>query len=339
MKNRMLFAVLCLAAAFAAGGRLAAEEKLLLGFEQAEIAKWGKKTESKNGGTLVYTQPPKRYQSRWEKLLVKSGDATQGKNAFSGVIKVPFGNNKKDSVFHLDGGPNPNVYRWSKSCFSTFGWFREAIPADWSGYDLFRIDIKSTKSEFEFLLEFEDEECDPPVSHRFTIKPGEWVSLEVDLAKMKEERGVNLKKMYNVWVFSWRNTGGTEILIDNLRLAKKGAAAKLKVLKDESPMKLPEPPKEIKKREAIETEPDHSPLKPEKPSVIDVAPINKDWKSVMWKAYFKLSPRGIVAFDNNRIGLCYWTAGKNLKIWKGNKAWQSLLWTTDGGKTWVGPEG
>jgi len=326
--------VLLSAAAFAQNG-----EKLLLGFEKAECEKWAAKVEQNNGATLYYTEKPRKHLSDKRIVPVKTGDATEGKQAYAYkypqkvLLKKENFNKKKKYV-----GSDINACRIKELILYSSGWFEKVYPRNWSGYDLFRMDIKSSKESLEFLLEFEDEDCAPPVSRRFVLEPGDWVTLEVDLNKMVTERGVDLNKMTNMWIYPLWGKGKTEILIDNIRLAKKDSPLKLKALRDESSMKLPDVPDKILKREPVEAKPDTSPLKPGEPSEIKLTALKWGWKRRGALSMFKIMPRGVAAFDNKNIIVSFMCSGKNREVWSSGKAWEVIYFTTDGGKTWQGTE-
>jgi len=328
-----------LKAALERGAPDSSREMLLMGFEQDEVMAWAPAIERSNDELAVRTKPPVRYQPFWQKLRLRRGDASQGEWALTQYMRYSFGNGD-DTPALVYGGPNDDVFRWYLAPFCTAGWFRDVLPADWSAYDRLRLDVKSTESEFEFFVGLEDEECEPPVERRFAVEAGEWTTVELDLKELAAARGLDLTKMVNLWLFPLRNTGCSEVRIDNIRLARADAPTALRVVRDTGPMTIPTPPEKILKAEPVAAVPDRSPVLQEKPAVLDVARLNKDWSKVFWSEnHFRVSRRGIAAFDNNHIALCCWTHGLNAALHNDDKMYQSLIWTTDGGKTWRGPEG
>lgn len=140
---------------------------------------------------------------------------------------------------------------------NTAGWLDVAIPRDWSGWDLLRVDVFIQNAQAESLmLEVEDDIVEPPVSLTYPEpETGKWVTLEMDLSRAVTERGLNLSKMNNIWIRMKLKDVSTHVrkmremwlkedkeglermrtvaYVDNIRLAKKGAACANPVLKGE----------------------------------------------------------------------------------------------------------
>jgi len=317
-------ALMC-AAVIAAGGIGAAgysllqqkdTSRLLLGFEKEECSKWAASIGKRGDTMLFYTAPPHQHRKASEIVPVRSGDATEGKSAY---------------VLELRAGAAPRLRQ-----FYTNGWFRKAFPSDWSGYDVLRIDVKTTSGEIEFLVGIEDEDSDPPLERRFTIGPGEWTTVEVDLERAAAERGTDLTRMFNMWIYPLRSAAATDFFIDNIRLDKRDAPAALSVLRDKSPYQLPALPAGILRREPVREKPDAAAFVPEEPSIIDFSGEEYEWMHKVKVKSFGINRRGIAAFDNKRLAVSFRCVGIE---GGGDRNWRGLIWTTDGGKTWRSPEG
>jgi len=323
----------CLSSALAAKGG----EKLLVGFEKDEVKKW-----------ITFCEDPKNrlLEGKPKRKLRYPGEYTEGSFAFTVFAKGQFKTQKTRlsakgnasqgeyalSYKMTDTRSNPGeILPHYPLCsgytgggtaplIDTLGWPQECYAKDWSGFDYLWIDIWCSEGLTAVWLHIEDELVEPPVSGTYkNIPKGTWVTLEIDLNKAVAERGLDLKKMLNIWIHATGPKGN--VLMDNFRLAKKGAKAKGRVLKDDSPMKLPDPPTGTPVNPKPSFKPDRSKLKPEKPCTI---------KTGTTKGTY-IAPIGwVAAFDNKHLMVAY-TERYHSPL--------QVLQTTDGGKTWKGIKG
>jgi hypothetical protein len=108
---------------------------------------------------------------------------------------------------------------------TTFQWLTRADASlrDWSGYDFLRIDVRTEKTPVKLRLALEDEILEPPVMRTYQVPPGKWVTLELDLNQAVRARGLRLDEIANFWLLG-RASRRAEVRIDNIRIAKRGAA-------------------------------------------------------------------------------------------------------------------
>jgi len=322
-------------------------EKLLMDFEKGTLAKIGGPVKEKGGVTnFALAKTPGKW-SKWQYIDIKKGDATQGEWAFIQKIRGKFGN-EGDSPMLVEGNPNPDVFSKARTELNLYESLKNVMPTDWSGYELLWIDMKPVSKEVEVEVGLEDLVCEPFIARRFTLKPGQWQTVEINLEQAVKERNLDLKNMINLWVRPWRSLGTTELLVDNIRLAKKGQKPKLSVITDDRPMKLSEMPKEITKLPKPDIEPNRAPLKDEKPIIVDISKgktaikrltylkrgKNENWwaPAMGMDGFSNKFYRGrIAAFDNNHILLVYKK--------RGSTGLRAVLQTNDGGKTWKGLDG
>ncbi len=270
MKKVVLAGVL-LVASFC-GSAIAGEgEKLLFGFEQEECEKAAATFRSKNAFRVLENgdfllDPPQSCEypfviSGIVPMLCVQAEASQGKYS----LKVPgpgrsAGTNPSVSgrhffyvnprQGHLALALDPRVNLRLPELFNTQSWYKGVFPADWSGWDCLRVDVKVAHNRpVTILLEVEDELVEPPVSQTYAgVKPGEWVTLELDLRRAVEERKLNLAKMCNIFIrfdgrkdmpeMAGRNRPKDVLerlaaYMDNIRLCRKDAACKTPLLQGE----------------------------------------------------------------------------------------------------------
>ena len=293
----------------------APKEKLLCSFEQPEIdqmSQWAFRT--KKVSDQLYEIEPEQYGGvKWR---IARGEASHGEWAYADLIDGPAWRGYGESDRYAGRRPHDRTFTYQAyraagaDNFATWflHWSRKSFPApwfpvDWSGYDSLRADVKSDRGDVKMWIGLEDDEIEPYLKRSFRFAAGKWVTLEVDLRRAARERGLDLKRMRNLWTFVWETSAPTTVLMDNLRLATKDAPTPFEVLRDESPLRLPEPPKPVPRR-AIPLQPDRTPLKDEKPMTIDLAPrwpgpfegfANKGYR-FQWRG-------GISAFDNRHMVL------------------------------------
>ncbi len=335
-----------LALALPAAGGLAqdGQERLLLGFEEEEHArlsrsiKLGRKEKTtKDGRAYVAWEHPGGIQALGEWRVYK-GRASQGEHAMGIANVIP---DRIDLVyapsrFKLPQDPqdyhgllNNNYAPPNGAMLHTCGVFRRIFPADWSEYDLLRVDAYGEAGVQTVRILLEDEEIGPPVVRNVALEPGKWTTLEVDLRAAEKERGLDLRRMATLSIgvakIEPKPKPGTPYtaLIDNLRLSRRADASKLPVVTDSSPHRLPDYYRASRPEpETLPVAPDRTPLALEAPIVIPTE-----------KPAF-VAPVGWAAAYDNRHLLVGFNRGNTAEA-----ARLQLLQSNDGGKTWRGLDG
>ena len=202
----MVFAAVFSLAPAARGGEEA--EKLLLGFEKDEMP----------AGGLLWKDMDKQLTDE---------QASQGRTSLF--------RKHNDRYNFLNPGNKTTFYnQWRTGGeLRTLGWFEKVFPADWSGYDLLRIDYRTDAGAAKVRLEIEDLFCPFPAAKVYEVPGGKWVTLEMDLGKAASERRLDLKRMAHLLLMVVEHPAGKQEFtcwIDNLRLARRGAPAKLEVV-------------------------------------------------------------------------------------------------------------
>jgi hypothetical protein len=87
---------------------------------------------------------------------------------------------------------------------------------DWSGYERLRFDAKCGAAAV-IHMGVEDADIQPPVLRRFSIPAGKWVTVEVDLTRAVEARGMDLASMANFWLVLEEMEKPAALLLDNVR--------------------------------------------------------------------------------------------------------------------------
>jgi len=355
-------------------------EKLLQGFEKAEqekaaaACKWLIIEKGEDGGerfrekhsaptySWLCHNPPFRAV-----MGIGKGEATEGEYAIKQVFPL---------VRPRPRRPRGDTQR-NQAIFTTYGgtgnFYDSFLPRDWSGYALLRLDVRvdrpETGKETNLVLNFADDVLDPPLWRQYKIPSGKWVTLEADLEGAVKDRALALDAMSHLllWVapeqtFKDGTTGRrgevTTYYVDNIRLAPRGAAAKLPVIKDErayevelprayaveydvvkdkrgrasigwkvAPMDMPEPAK-------LERAP--APAKLEAPVVIDLAA----YKELDIDRLGKLTlGEELAAFDSQRIIVPFRCTIRERWFPAHDPGVTFVLATTDGGATWKGLDG
>lgn len=320
-------------------------EKLLLGFEEEDFVRLDKaikltrqEGKTRRGEPYVAWQSPGGFAAIGQWLIFK-GQASQGEHAL-GISLVTNRDYIVYSPTKIELPPEPVWYygllnnNWAAAngaLFNTCGVFRRMFPADWSDYDLLRLDAYGLDVKQTIRIVLEDEEIGPPIVRNLTIEPGKWVTLEIDLRAAVKERGLDLARMATLAVGvselheKPKVEGQTTALIDNLRLAGAKTPATLPVVRDSTSHALPayfktSRPAPVKKPAG---KPDRSPLKLDKPFQIDsdkpasVAPVG-------W----------VAAYDNQRL-----LVGYSHGMVSDGTARILLLQSLDGGQKWRGLDG
>src|SRR5262249_43302258 len=227
-------------------------EKLLLGFEEAEVKQWaealkGTRTDAKTkeGTSYVHlvTGPngsPSAQQWRFFKGKASQGDYAMGLSLMGPseghAFKVPADAQRYFSMYRNNG---LTVY-----ALNTCGTFRRLMPMDWSAYDRLRLDVYCEDVAQTIRVQLEDEEIAPPVDRPMVVKPGKWTTLEIALRAAEKTRRLDLKRMATLVVAvvkaEGKPTKNPSALLDNVRLSSASAPTTLPVVRDDSPLDLPE---------------------------------------------------------------------------------------------------
>jgi hypothetical protein len=200
---------------------------------------------------------------------------------------------------------------------------------DWSGWDRLRFDVLAPDAPV-LLGVFVRDKCGPrlrcgPIGVRtdvavFRVPKGEQVTVDFPLAEMAAVAELDLRKVYRYQCRINGYQGATDIYFDNVRLAKKDAPAKHKLVTMEGKPRAfvrpvyHRPIERVAARLKRETGP------VEKLGPVDVGPGKFGGSGA---TYVQNSRRACVAYDNRR-----------LLVVADRSAWASF----DGGKTWGGIE-
>ena len=323
MHRARLTAPVLLLALSATAGADEPKVTLLAGFEKAQLADWGLKTE---GDTIPFLRS----------AVCRKGDATQGQFALVRTLtprNVAWGGLKGETeewlrYFH---GTVLNATGRFRSGRGRPGWF----PVDWSGHERLRLDVKTTKAALRLRVMLEDELVSPPTTRVFAVKPGGWVTLEIDLAEAGtlrdleppaktagparvKVRTLNTARMANLMLVVEQADAATDVLVDNIRLLADASAEKARyaIVTDTTPYPgvfclAPSTPRPR----------DVSGVRRPGVPVGKLAPILIDCSRAQAPSYHRLSEmlrHGITAVDEKRMVLA-----------AGNR------YTLDGGKTWI----
>jgi hypothetical protein len=216
----------------AAASHGAEAEKRLFSFEKDEVAKLGAKFKSASD-TRYVTDKFGYYKN------VGTGStehATHGKWSLEKTIV--------DRYNFLSKGNKTIYYEQVRAgrVLGTWGWFRKAFGADWSGYDMLRIDVRTSGPTVRLRVEVEDESFPIPMVRIFKVPGGKWVTLEVDLVVFAKAHLLDLPKMAQLTVLAVERLDGErpfKIWLDNVRLAKRDAKSTLPLVRDKSKMQAP----------------------------------------------------------------------------------------------------
>jgi hypothetical protein len=208
--------------------------RTLTGFEPEQVAGWG------------LTQADGAYQIGRQAVLRK-GPASEGQWALARTVtqrNVDWGG--------LKGGTSEDWVRYYHGqILNATGHFPRGrlktwLPADWSGFALLRMDVRSSEAAMRVRVMLEDEIATPPTMRLFQVPAGQWVTLEVDLAAASAVRDMpltdaqakrlgtpvagirtlNPARMANLLIVLEQCDAATEVLLDNLRLVRDAKAEK-----------------------------------------------------------------------------------------------------------------
>jgi hypothetical protein len=305
-------------------------ERLLLGFEPAEVKAWAEalKVKPEGGKTrdgtphVLFKSGSSYGQWRFFKGKASQGDYAMGLTLVRTGDELPF-----DFKVPADAQRYYGVFRdnWGQGMLlNTCGTFRRMMPMDWSAHDRLRLDVHAEDAAHTIRVQLEDEEIAPPVVRNFVVPPGQWTTLEIDLRDAAKNRRLDLKRLATLVVAVVKVDGKTmknpSAFLDNVRLASAQAPTSLPVVRDTSPHDLPAYYK-ASSRPTPERLPAGNPertrLAAEKPFVI---PLDKP---------LAVTPVGwAAAFDNKHLllGFC-----------DGTNAF--VLQSADSGQTWKGLDG
>ncbi|MFH1024497.1 MAG: sialidase family protein, partial [Planctomycetota bacterium] len=312
------------------------KEKLLCGFERAELASWTEKgkhagwriEDAKEGGGFEFVRGN---SGRVPLIAVAKGDAIQGEFALihtvGGKADFPAAWGRYYMKPHVAEPPRRDAEQQRNgSAFrsSHFGGLPTIMPEDWSGHGWLLLDVKSAAAAADLAVLLEDDVIEPPLDRAYAVPAGTWVTLAFDLGKAARDGMLNPARMLNIEVMMDRTGGKTNILLDNIRLAGSLDEAKLPVLKDERPWRkpfvdaVPAEPKPV----TIEAKSVREKVKLVEPTVIDT--------SKMGKGYTRFSQciHSLAAFDDRFMVLN-----------GGLGSTSAALFSTDGGATWKGLDG
>lgn len=307
-------------------GTVSGGETLLLnGFEPETIKSWAGKLKKK-------LRTGKDGLPTWSGMAGKlvPGDATEGQHAM--VRKM------QQHLKYLSKRGLESKRRTVGLLLKTFAVFKGCYPEDWSAYAKLRLDIKTEDAPLLLRLGLEDAIISPPLSRKYQIPAGKWVTVEYDLAEASRPREVelsekeskrfgveklvgriiNLKKMAGVCLMVELLDKPTTVKLDNIRLVAAGKKEDngLPVITDARPFPVPTtlPVSKSTPREKIQGKFNKAPVAWEEPTQIQLK-----------GGSYGLQPFDVVPVDNDRMLLAVSTT--------------HALKTTDGGKTWTGLDG
>lgn len=310
-------------------GGLQDPEKLLLGFEKEELLRTEStlREEVREAGWFYLLDRPEGvdFAARFEApgeinrawtWRCRSGARTQGE--LSLVVRVGPANPKgleptyrrTDFLSHF----YPSVYASmeTRHLMSTFQWLSKGRRdlRDWSGYGRLRADVRCDDASAELRWAVEDDVIEPPVVTTYRVPKGRWVTLELDLERAVEARGLDLRRMANFWFLGVADRAA-DLRIDNVRLARPDAPASHPVLRDDRDL-------------AVNYAAPSAPVLPDRGALPE--PVRKavDREPARDVAEGSMAPFGwATAWDNDHLFVAF-------GVKKGARAFQSR----DGGRTW-----
>ncbi len=308
-------------------------EKLILGFERAELARGVEVSREEKPGKeswfyLLDRREGFDFAARFEwpgatnrawTWHCRPGEHTEGEMALVASIGPANPRNRKAtyrqteflSRFYPDTREGFEAHR----LMTSFQWLTRADPTlrDWSGYERLWVDVRC-ETTAKLWLALEDDVIEPPVMRTYEIPKGRWVTLEVDLDEATRVRGLDLAKIANFWLLG-RAPRRTELRVDNVRIVRRSTPLPERLLRDRTSMTVtvirPERPQVPKLPAGLK--PDRTPIQPSKPVVV---------------ARGSVVPFGWVSAYDNRILFVAYTAKA------GSTAVAKAVYTDDGGRSW-----
>ncbi|MFH0920946.1 MAG: putative Ig domain-containing protein [Fibrobacterota bacterium] len=206
-------------------------------------------------------------------------------------------------------------YRYSK-LIRTSGWHPILLGRDWSGYSKLWVDVKSTVAAATIEIQIEDNMTPSPLSmgRKYNITPGQWVTLEYDLASAEQAKLLDLSKIASMYVLvTWAQTH-TKVYFDNVRLASAEATPQFQLVQSSNTWQsLPEP-KSYNHGHASRPTPWEPSMTPDRSAIPGTeTPVTISNVG---------SSRSMAAFDNNIIGSIL---SPNMSVsTHGGTSWSSL---------------
>jgi hypothetical protein len=314
-------------------------QKLILGFEEAELGRGAYISRQEKPGRQSWFYLLKRpegfdFAARFEwpgetnrawTWHCRPGAHTEGKIALVANV-APINTEKQTATYTRTEFLSyfyPNIRRGlveARPLMTSFQWLVKARPdlRDFSGYDLFRVDIHCDPVPVELWLAIEDNLLEPPVMRIYRIPEKKWVTVQLDLKEASRVRELDLTKITNFWLMA-KSPARTTVRIDNIRIVKQGVPAANKLLRDNSPMTVPDIP--LKRPEVpripLTAKPDRTAIKLAKPVTL---------------AAGSIVPFGWVsAYDNKHIFVAYSARDKTNPEAKDEAR---AVFTNDGGRSW-----
>ncbi len=304
-------------------------EKLILGFELAELSRGAEISRQEKSGRdswfYLLDRPggfdfaarfewPGASNRAWT-WRCRPGERTEGEMALVATV-APVDSNEQAATYRRTEYLSyfyPNLQRGfveARLLMTSFQWLVKGRPdlRDFSGYDLLRADVRSDAGPIEINLALEDNILEPPVMRTYRVPADEWVTIELDLKEAAQVRELDLARIANFWLMA-RPAVRATVRIDNIRIAKQGAPARNRLLRDNSPMTVPAfgpgPPDDVRRIPS-----------PDQAAAMLTEPVTVAQGSVV--------PFGWVsAYDNRHIFVAYSAEDK-----------AKAACTDDGGATW-----
>jgi hypothetical protein len=261
-----------------------------------------------------------RHALRWQPVKC---EARSWKNIARGVKTKKFGYWPPLGV--PTHGAQNSYYFFQRYCKV---WrYQTGKSTDWSGWDRLRFDVLAPDAPV-VLGVFVRDQSGPrlrcgPIGVRtdvavFRIPKGQQVTVDFPLTEMAAVAELDLTKVYRYQCRINGYEGATDIYFDNVRLAKRDAPAKYKLIAMKG-----EPKPFVRPVYSEPVERVAGKLKRETGPVEKLGPVTvgKGWFGGSGATYMQNSRRACVAYDNQR-----------LLVVAGRSAWASF----DGGKTWGG---
>ena len=245
MKNVRFISAFLLAGLMLSSAAAESNSRLIVGFETEElVAKKGRswcELKRLEDGCDFWANFEFGVGDRVWTWQCRKGDCTEGTQALVGSVQP--------SSAQVSFRQTPFQQRYypvlrknaaeASVILNTFQWLAFTKPTlqDWSDYDLLWIDLK-TDRPLKVWLTLEDETIEPPVVRIFDVPVDKWVTLELDLKAAERIRGLDLTEITNIYLLG--KTGeAAGVRVDNVRIVRKGVPSKLKMLRDNTVMKVP----------------------------------------------------------------------------------------------------
>ena len=234
-------------------------EKLILGFEQAELSRGAYISRQEKPGReswFYLLEHPEGYDfaARFEwpgetnrawTWHCRRGERTEGELALVATV-APIDHEGQTATYRRTEFLSyfyPNIRRGlveARPLMTSFQWLVKARPdlRDWSDYDFLWVDVHCDAGPVKLWLALEDNLLEPPVMRTYEVPAGKWVTLELDLKEAVRVRELNLAEITNFWLMA-RSSVQAAVRIDNIRIAQRGVPALNKLLRDDSPMTVP----------------------------------------------------------------------------------------------------